>query len=432
MPRSQKPFVVSKRLDSKTYFFTINKTSGLPEKVCKQWKRKSFQAMPPELSRFSNPKSKSAGEAGVMALINLLKGDNSKAIRKDSVTVGAWLRLFTSVDTSPKAARLVNKNRPYSDGSVDRLKGLYDVHMKDDPFMCVLMSEAESQDALAFINRMSQRELEGRYKNWKVKPKMIGTESFIKLIKFVRMAFKEYSRERPYWQNPFRDIEPPKDIEYPDRDSLIEEEVVSLFKPGVLLEKMEVAICAAMFWAGLRRGEIFALRPEDLDWGTPRINVRQGWQNYALKRRKLGSTKSKRDRVAPFDDILQEAIKALWLEYGKHQYVFAFADGKTPGPSWISGRLKKWIARAKINLGGRNIVPHSCRNSLAQTLEDHGVSLRHIQELLGHLSLRTTKRHYLQSTSKKIREINKSINEAMEALQEEEPKSNIIPLSKVS
>jgi hypothetical protein len=56
---------------------------------------------------------------------------------------------------------------------------------------------------------------------------------------------------------------------------------------------------------------------------------------------------------------LQEAIKKLWEENGKHEYVFSFANGKTPGPSWTKCRFKKWIARTGINLNGRKIVPHS-------------------------------------------------------------------------
>lgn len=420
MPRSQEPFVVYKRDDSKTFGFTLNLTSGLPPRVCREWQRKSFSNFPPELLPYSMPKIKSDAKASVRVLIEFLKNaEEPKQLKKCNITVVDWIKKFTSITESPKAARLMSKNRPYSDGSVERLKGLYEVHMVGDLFMAMQMSEVESQDALAFLNRIGLRDLKGRYKNRPCKKKMVGTETYVKLIKFVRMAFREYGRDRPYWQNPFRDIEPPADIKYQERDTLSEKEMISLFRPGVLLDTMEVAVCATMFWAGLRRGEIFALRPEDLDWGTPRILIRQAWQNYSYKRRKLATTKSKRERVTPFDDVLMEAIKALWLENGEHEFVFSFADGSTPGPSWIKGRLRKWIERAGINLDGRNIVPHSSRNSLAQTLEDHDVSLRHIQELLGHLSLKTTKRHYLQSTSKKIREINRSIKEAFEEGQEQ-------------
>jgi len=417
MPRPKKPFVIQKRKESKSFILTLNITSGLPAKVCKEWQRKSYQNFPVELIIHSRPKTKAAAETGALALISFLKNAGVVTVQKGDYAVGEWLKLFTSVTTSPKGARNIAKNRPYSEGSVDRLKLLYDVHMKDDPFMELLMSEVETQDALAFFNRMGLRKLTGGcYRNKTEQPEMMGTETYVKLVKFVRMAFKEYGKERPYWRNVFHYIDPPKDIEYRERDAMQEDEVLKLFGPGVLLDTMELAVCAALFWAGLRRSEVFALRPIDLDWHTPKIVARRAWQNFSYKRRKMGPPKGKKERDLPFDEILQKAIKKLWEENGldgKQEFVFAYADGTTPGPSWIKGRFKKWISRAKIELKGRTIVPHSSRHSLASILEDHGVPLRHIQELLGHASKKTTKR-YLHSTDKTIREIGKKLDTVSE------------------
>jgi site-specific recombinase XerD len=72
-------------------------------------------------------------------------------------------------------------------------------------------------------------------------------------------------------------------------------------------------------------------------------------------------------------------------------------------------------------LGGRKIVPHSSRHSLASLLEERGVSLRYIQEMLGHFDLKTTRR-YLHSTEATIRIIGKKITEAREQAQEPENK----------
>jgi integrase/recombinase XerD len=155
---------------------------------------------------------------------------------------------------------------------------------------------------------------------------------------------------------------------------------------------MEVAICAVMFLAGLRRSEIFALRQEDLDWYTPKITIRHAWQNFNRKDRVLGPPKGKREQLDPFDLMLQDAVKRLWKVNGKYEFVFVYQNGTTPGPPWIRGRFKKWMVLAGIELKGRQIVPHSSRHSLASILEERGVSLRYIQDLLGHSDLKTTKR----------------------------------------
>jgi len=421
MPRPKKPFVVQKRKGSKSFLLTLNITSGLPARICREWERKSFQNFPPELAIHSCPKNKPAAETAALTLIAFLK-NAGVTVQKGDYKVGDWLRLFTTITDSPKGARNVAENRPYSEASVDRYYGLYDVHMKGDPFMELMMSEVETSDALAFMNRMGLRKLTGgRYKNKTEQPLMMGTESFAKLVKFVRMAFKEYGRERPYWRNVFLYIEAPKNTPYNERDAMQEDEVLKLFGPGVLLDTMELAVCAAMFWAGLRRSEVFALRPQDLDWHTPKITVRKAWQNFSYKKRKLGPPKGKKERLLPFDDVLQKAIKKLWEENnldGKQDFVFSYSDRTTPGPSWIKGRFKKWIKRAGIELKGRELVPHSSRHSLASILEERGVPLRHIQELLGHASLKTTKR-YLHSTDKTIRDIGKKIEAARETQEPE-------------
>ena len=73
MSKSPKLFIVTKRTDAKTFRLTINFTSGLPERVCAEWRRHSFQELPDELAHYRNPKTKSAAEVGALALISYLK-----------------------------------------------------------------------------------------------------------------------------------------------------------------------------------------------------------------------------------------------------------------------------------------------------------------------------------------------------------------------
>ena len=417
MSRPQEPFTIKKRNDSDTLQFSLNPTCGLPARVCDEWKRRSFQNLPDELSHYRNPKSKKDAKPGVYALIQYLKmkqaEGSARNTRAEDITVGAWLEKFTAIETSPRTGINASRNRPYSVDSLTNYQSYFTNHIKGDPFCKLKMSDTEEEDALEFVTRMSIKKLaDGR--------PMGGTNTFAGLVKFVRMAFHNYQRNNRRWIDPFMYIDRPI-FQSRTRDALPEDEVLKLFMPGVLIRVMELAVCSAMFLSGLRRSEVFALRPEDLDWHTPQITVKRAWQNFDSKDgRVLGPPKGKKERKAPFDPILQQAIKKLWEQNGQHEYVFCWENGKTPGASWIGYNFEKWLKRAGIELGGREIVPHSSRHSLASVLEERGESLRHIQELLGHSDLKTTK-GYLHSTNKTIRAIGEKISEAMKGCE-----SNII------
>ena len=88
---------------------------------------------------------------------------------------------------------------------------------------------------------------------------------------------------------------------------------------------------------------------------------------------------------------------------------------------------KKWVDRTGIKLNGRDIVPHSARHSLGSMLEEKGVSIRYIQELLGHSdckSFKTTK-IYFHSTEKTIQSIGKKTSETMETDGQKNLMSNV-------
>jgi integrase len=425
MPRIKKPFTAYRRSDTKTFQITLNPSCGLPWRICLEWRRKSFQDLPDALLQYQNPKTRVAAETAAFALVEYLKKKNEEGtaqrVRTEDITVGAWIEKFTLMETSPRTSINASKNRPYSPDTVDTYRGYYNTHIKGDPFTQLKMAEMEEEDVTEFITRISVKKLAD-------KRSMGGTRTFAGVIGFVRMTFKEYQRKNRRWVNPFQFIDPPT-LNMKRRDALPEDEMLKLFCPGVLNTTLELAVCAVMFLSGLRRSEIFALRPECLDWHTPKITVKHAWQNFDKKKKVLGPPKGKKEREAPFDPVLQEAIKKLWAENGGHDFVFCRKDGSLPGPSWIYAHFPKWLKRAGIELDGRKIVPHSSRHSLASLLEERGVPIRYIQELLGHSDLETTK-GYLHSTQATIRKIGEKITEATNAAKKSE--QNIIDLQRTS
>jgi len=344
-----------------------------------------------------------------VALIAYLKTKqeegSARHVMAEDVTVGAWIEKFTVMETSPRTGINAAKNRPYSIATLNDYKIYYNNHIKDDPITKLKMAEVEEEDIVQFSSRMAVKKLnDGRT--------MGGTRTYKGVMVFVRMTFRSYQRKNHRWINPFLYIDAPK-YESKESDWLPEDEVIKLFMPSVLDGTMELVVCGLMFLSGLRRAEVSTLKPEDLDWVTPKITIRNAWQLFNKKNKVLGPPKSKKSRDTFFDPILQEAIKKLWEENGKHEFVVCRKDGTIPGPSWIKNRFSKWLERAKIDLGGRKIKPHGSRHSLASYLETKGVPIRYIQELLGHSDKETTK-IYLHTPKNAIQEISKRIIEARE------------------
>jgi hypothetical protein len=160
----------------------LNTTSGLPDRICLEWQRKSYQNFPTELIAYSNPKSRSAADAAAIVLIEYLKNElkigNTAHKDIDDVAVGEWIRKFTAVETSLRTDINASENRPYSADTVDNYLVYYNLHIKDDPFMRLKMREVDEEDALAFNRRMSLKKLaDGRA--------MGGTRTFLGVIGFV-------------------------------------------------------------------------------------------------------------------------------------------------------------------------------------------------------------------------------------------------------
>jgi site-specific recombinase XerD len=319
MARNKKWFTVFRRSDSKSYRLTLNPTCGLSDRVCAECYRVSFQNFPAELAHLRNPKNKAAAEVAAQALIQYLKKKqeeegSARRVSVDDITAGTWIKKFTELDTSPRTGINASKNRPFSYETLNSYKGYYNLHIKDDPICGLKMSDVEEEDILEFITRLSVSKLkDGR--------QMGGTRKFVLVVSFMRTAFNSFQRKNKQQTNPFQYIEKPgyyKTI----RDALTKDEMVKIFMPGVLTDSMELAVCAAIFLSGLRRAEVSALRPEDLDWNTPKITVCRSWQLFNSKNKVLGPTKGKKSRKAPFDPVLQEAIKKLWKENGEHEFVF--------------------------------------------------------------------------------------------------------------
>jgi len=419
MSRLPRAYNAQRRKDTGTFILSINPVSGLPESICREWHRKSFCHLPACLAPYREPKNQTAADNGAMALIDFLKNQlqtGTVTVSTDTIKIGQWLEKFISLDDNPRAARIIGEGSRYSISTIEMYRNGYAKHVKGDPFCEIKMREVEQTHCLEFMGRLGMKDKD-KDKN-RGGGVIAGTRTYEFIVKFVRMAFNEYGQTHETWRNPFDRIKPPKCKTARQRDILDVWEIRKLFEPGVITDPLDRALAAAMFWTGMRRGEILGLKPEDLNWKIPRINIRHAWQCLGNKNKQsLGDPKWHKEREIAFPVQLQEAIKELWASYGQHEFVFCDAQGKLPGSHYMRRWLPRWIAAAGIDLAGRDIVPHGSRHSLASALEGDGVSLRQIQDMLGHSDLKTTK-GYLHDTADHINKMGKKIGKIADNTQE--------------
>lgn len=136
-----------------------------------------------------------------------------------------------------------------------------------------------------------------------------------------------------------------------------------------------------MAWAGLRQGEVLALRWSDVRSGVIRVS-RTAVRQYGVSTPKGGS-----GRLVPVASQLAEV-----LAKADHQSDWLFPEMVDPKPSTIGrlqGRLDREVRRAGTAVGCQASC-HGLRHTFATQLLLAGVSPAKVQAWLGHASIETT------------------------------------------
>lgn len=183
--------------------------------------------------------------------------------------------------------------------------------------------------------------------------------------------------------------DPAADLEAPGRVRdvpriLGETEVESLLEScggAGPLDRRDRAMVEVAYGSGLRVSELVGLGSEDVDF-------RESWLRVRGKGRK--------ERMVPLGRPARDALRA-YLSHGRPALL---GESRDPGRIFLNARGRPlsrmgfWLILQRrgsaAGLPGSKLHPHILRHSFATHLLTHGASLRVIQELLGHSSLRTT------------------------------------------
>ncbi len=136
--------------------------------------------------------------------------------------------------------------------------------------------------------------------------------------------------------------------------------------------------------AGLRRGELRALRWADLNEVANKLVIaRSRWRNIET------SPKSRKPRTVPLTKRLGAALKAIRGTKLRGPYVLSRADGGPFGAEFLYETIERLTRKAKLSECGW----HTLRHTFITRLAMKGVPPKTIQELAGHASIATTMRY---------------------------------------
>lgn len=223
--------------------------------------------------------------------------------------------------------------------------------------------------------------LDEAYLRWRAEGKGEPTLGLIHQV--LHTALRQAVRWDLLTRNVADNVDPPR----------VTREETTALSPDQVSHLLEVARDSAVypliltaFHTGLRRGELVALRWENVDLGAGVIYVEESLQRIDRKTLiRPPKTAKGRRRVSLDEETISVLHGARARQTENCEYVFAKSDGTPYTPSYISRTFHLLAARA-----GLTAHLHTARHTYASTALLAQVPMRVVQELIGHANLATT------------------------------------------
>ncbi len=197
---------------------------------------------------------------------------------------------------------------------------------------------------------------------------------------------------------------PSERIDLPNGGSKRPKRIASPTEAAGLIAALDLedrSVWATAFYAGLRRGELQALRVRDIDLQSNLIAVERGWDQVEG----VIEPKSRAGRRSvPLLAILRDYLSEHLRRTGRSgdDLVFGRSLGEAFYASTVDGRAKRaWTVANKHEREAAErerrepelLVPislHFCRHTFASLMIDAGANPKAIQEFMGHSKIQTT------------------------------------------
>lgn len=294
-------------------------------------------------------------------------GSNWEIIQENPKPKTAKLHVNLS-ESSQKALTSLHQKIILKGYSQSTLKTYKNFFLK---FLCYFnvrdLNEVTKEEIEAFLYKVVERD----------KLSESAQNQFVNAIKFYFEQVLEKPREHYDIQRPKKSIRLPNVLSKSDVQTILNH-------PTNIKHR---AILATIYSAGLRVGEVINLRLVDIRSENGYIYIKGG--------------KGKKDRRSVLSSKLLDLLR---LYFRKHKPSYWLFEGQDGGQ--YSTRSIQKIFRKAVSENGLNpwATTHTLRHSFATHLLQQGVSLRHIQHLLGHSSSKTTEiyTHILRVNNKEF------------------------------
>jgi integrase len=155
------------------------------------------------------------------------------------------------------------------------------------------------------------------------------------------------------------------------------------------LPTSEQAFWALAFYAGLRRGELRALRVDDVDFDAGLIRVRRGWDDVEGE---IAPKTFAGKREVPMMGELRRICAAHKLSTGRDGSDLFL--GRTPVDPFYPSTVRSRARKAWETAGLEPLTAHEARHCAASYMIACGLDWKKVSQFLGHTDVRTTFNRY--------------------------------------
>ena len=230
-----------------------------------------------------------------------------------------------------------------------------------------------------------------------MKENKMSARSLNRKISCLRSFFKYLLKNKLVLVNPVNGI---TSLKMPKKlpQFIVENDIEKIFTstefPEGFRGTTEKLILQILYFTGIRKAELIALKDSDIDRMNSQIKV-------------FG--KGSKQRIIPVNNLLVNALKSYTDKkkelniYNEHHHFLVTENGMAFDPKQVYNIVKKYLSQITTI---EKKSPHILRHTFATHLMNNGAELNAVKELLGHASLAATQ-IYTHNSIEKLKDVYK-------------------------